>query len=82
MEDAKLRPRKLSDFKGQPPAIEVTKHPKDHADTLATKVFMDLYSDENGFTCPRCGVVIKDGDKAVIHLAEEMNKALARLSRK
>ena len=77
----KLSPKKLSDFKGHAPIIEVTKHPKDPADTLATKVFMDLYSDENGFTCPRCGLVITDGDKAVIHLAEEMNKALASLSR-
>ncbi|GAH77585.1 unnamed protein product [marine sediment metagenome] len=82
MENYKFRPSKLSDFKGHAPSIQVTKHPKDPADALATKVFMVSFSDLNGFTCPKCGLVFTDGDKAVIHLAEEMNKSLARLMRK
>ncbi|KKN21792.1 hypothetical protein LCGC14_0921720 [marine sediment metagenome] len=76
------KPKRLADFKGNPPGVQVVKHAKDQADVLATKVLMDLYSDKDGFHCPRCGVTITDGDKAVIHLAEEINEGLARLGKK
>jgi len=75
------KPKRLADFKGNPPSVQAVKKANDQADVLATKVLMDLYSDEDGFHCPRCGVTITDGDKAVIHLAEEINKALASLGR-
>jgi len=81
MEQQPKPPTKLTDFKGMPPSVRVTKHPKDEADRAATKVLMDLYSDEDGFHCPRCGETITDGDKAVAHLAEEINKAMARLGK-
>ena len=75
------KPKSLADFKGNPPSVQAVKRAKDQADVLATKVLMDLYCQEDGFHCPRCGVVIPDGDKAVIHLAMEINKALASLAR-
>ncbi len=81
MENHPQRPTRLADFKGKPPKVRVTKHPKDEADIAATKVFMDLYTQDDGFHCPSCGVVITDGDKAVAHLAEEINKALDHLGK-
>ncbi|GAI83195.1 unnamed protein product, partial [marine sediment metagenome] len=35
-----------------------------------------------GFHCPRCGVVITDPEKAIYHLAEEINKALDHLGKR
>jgi len=72
----------MKDFKGNAPRVRITKHPKDEADVASTKILMDLYTQEDGFHCPRCGVVINDGDKAVAHLGEEINKALATLGKK
>ncbi len=74
-------PSTLKGFKGKSPMVRITKHPKDEADVLATKVLMDLYTQDDGFHCPRCGAVITDGDKAVAHLAEEINKGLAHISK-
>lgn len=81
MEKRQRPPPKLTDFKGQPLRVTPTKVPKDEGDRAATKILMDLYSDKDGFHCPRCGVTITDGDKAVAHLSEEINKALAHLSK-
>ena len=73
--------KKLTDFKGEAVRVSVTKEPKDEGDIEATKVLMDLYSDDEGFHCPRCGEVITNGDLAVAHLAMEINKALGQLGR-
>ncbi len=81
MKKGEKKPTRLTDFKGKSPRVGITKHPKDEADVAATKVFMDLYTQDDGFHCPRCEVVITDGDKAVAHLAEEMNKALVHLGK-
>jgi len=74
-------PTKLTDFKAKPPRVEVTREPKDEADIEATKALIELYTQPDGFHCPRCGVVIKNVDEAVYHLADEINKALAHLGR-
>jgi len=76
-----MRPKSLASFKGKSPQVRVTKHPKNEADVAATKVLMDLYTQDDGFHCPRCGVVITNGDQAVAHLGEEINKALAQLGK-
>ncbi len=81
MTNRKRPPSRPLDGKGKSPSVIPTKKPKDEADREATKVLMDLYSDEEGFHCPKCGVTITNGDKAVLHLAEEINKALAHLKR-
>jgi len=73
---------KLADFKAKPASIEVTRDCKDEADISATKGFLELYTQQDGFHCPRCGVVITKPEEAVYHLAEEMNKALAHLAKR
>jgi len=75
------KPPKLTDFKGHPPTVRATKERKDEADALATKTLMDLYTQEDGWHCPKCGLVFTDGDLAVAHLADEINSALAYLGR-
>ncbi|MBA7624114.1 hypothetical protein ES703_31518 [subsurface metagenome] len=81
MEKREAAPPKLTDFKGHPPRVTVTREQKDEADTLATKALLLQYTQEDGFHCPRCGVAIKDPEKAINHLAEEINKALDHLGR-
>lgn len=81
MENRRAARPNSSDFRGDPPRVKATKHAKDEADIFATKVLMDLYTQDDGFHCPRCGEVITDGDKAVSHLGEEINKALAKLGK-
>jgi len=81
MENRPRPPTKLTDFKGNPPRIEVRRDCTDEADISATKGLLDLYTQKDGFHCPRCEVVIKDIEEAVNHLAEEMNKALAHLKK-
>ncbi|MBA7664240.1 hypothetical protein ES703_72297 [subsurface metagenome] len=81
MEKGHQPPTGLADFKGKPPRIEVTREPKDEADVLATKALIQQYTQDDGFHCPACGLVYKNPEEAVYHLAEEMNKALDYLSR-
>ena len=75
----KTPPPKITDFKGKPVTIEATRECKDLADIEATKGFLELYTQPDGFHCPRCEAIITNPEEAVIHLAEEMNKALAHL---
>jgi len=72
-------PTKLTDFKGKPVSVEATRDCKDEADIAATRGLLELYTQQDGFHCPRCGEVITNPEDAVNHLAEEINKALARL---
>lgn len=81
MQKPDKQPTSLADFKGRPPRVEVTREPKDEADVLATKCLIQQYTQDDGFHCPACSLVIKDLEEAVYHLAEEMNKALDYLSR-
>jgi len=74
------RPTRLSDFKGKSLHVTVIKHPKDDADVATTKMFMELYCDKDGFHCPKCGETMLADDKAIIHLAMEINKSLDRLA--
>jgi len=74
-------PTRLADFKGKPPRVEVTNQPKDDADIQATQGLIELYTQPDGFHCPRCGVVIKNAEEAVYHLAEEINASLALLGK-
>ncbi len=81
MENRPTPPTRLSDFKGKPPRVEVSKEPKDEADIIATDALIERYTQPDGWHCPRCGVVLKDRDEIVEHLAEEINKALDHLRR-
>lgn len=81
MEEPKQRPINLADFKGKAPRVEVTRDPKDEADILATKSLIEQYTQHDGFHCPACGVVIKNPEEAVYHLAEEINKALDNIAK-
>jgi len=80
MENRATKPTKLTDFKGQPPRVTPTRKPKDPGDLEATRSLILTYSDNDGFHCPMCKVVIKDLDQAVIHLGEEINKAFEKIS--
>jgi len=81
MEQKPIPPVKITDFKGKPARVEATRDCKDEADIAATKGFLELYTQPDGFHCPRCGVVITNPEDAVYHLAEEINKALDHLTK-
>ena len=70
-----------SGFKGSIPRIEASTESPDEADRIATQGLLELYTQPDGFHCPRCDFTTSKPDEAVSHLAEEMNKALAHLSR-
>ena len=72
-------PTSLTDFKGKPPRVEVTRESIDDADRAATIGMLERYTQPDGFHCPRCGEVITDPEEAVYHLADEINQALDRL---
>ena len=74
-----MEDKQLKDFKGKLPKVEVTTEVKDEADKIATQGLLELYTQPDGFHCPRCGVVITNIEESVNHLAEEINKALAHL---
>lgn len=80
MEKPATEPTKLTDFRGQPPRVTPTQQPKDPGDLEATRSLILTYSKHDGFHCPVCGVVIKDPNQAVIHLGEEINKAMEKIS--
>jgi hypothetical protein len=50
------------------------------ADTLATRLLLDAYSDDGGFHCPVCHITITEPNEAVEHLAEEVNAAMLKLT--
>ena len=72
----------MRDFKGKSVSIEATRACKDEADIAATRGLLELYTQDDGFHCPRCNLVITNPEEAVYHLAEEMNKALAHLAKR
>lgn len=69
-------PTSMADFKSKPPRVSVTRTPKDEGDLIATNALIQQYTQEDGWHCPICGVVIKDRDQIVDHLAEEINKTM------
>ena len=75
------RPVRLTDFKGKPPRVEVSRESKDEADYAATKGLIDRYTQPDGWHCPRCNIIITNQDEIVEHLAYEINKALDHLAR-
>jgi len=72
-------PKSLADIKANPPTVSVSKTEKSEADIAGTKMLLEQYTEDDGFHCPRCGVVIKDPEEAIYHLAEEINKAFESL---
>lgn len=81
MQKPRPRPPALSDFKGKPLGVTVTRKPKDEADIVTTQSLIQHYTQDDGFHCPVCNAIITDPEKAVYHLGIEMNKALSRLGR-
>ena len=75
-------PNPLTHIPAKLPRVRVTYEPKDQADIEATKALLQLYTDKDGFKCPRCNKIITDPTEAVEHLAEEINNALTWLERK
>lgn len=73
------KPRSIADIKTSPPRVNVSRGSGDEADAAATKALLDACTKEDGFHCPRCGVVITNPDKAIEHLADEINQAFASL---
>jgi hypothetical protein len=72
----------LGDIKGMSIKVGVTKEQADNADIYATSQLLELYTEEGVFKCPRCPFTTKDQEKAVYHLAEEINKALTHLAKR
>ena len=78
--DNRLKPpTSLDAFKGKPPRVSVTHDPQDEADIAATQLLLQLYTQDDGFHCPQCGVIITSPEQAIYHLAEEINKTLDAL---
>ena len=82
MENRVKPPTSMDDFKGKPPRVSASKEGIDEADLEATRAMLQQYTQDDGFHCPRCGVVIVDPEEAIYHLAEEINKALDHLGKR
>lgn len=72
----------LGDIKGISVKVGVTKEPSDNADIYATDQLLQLYTEKGIFHCPRCPFTTTDQEKAVYHLAEEINNALLHLAKR
>lgn len=81
MENRLKPPISLNDIKAKLTKVSVTHEPKDEADIAATQLLLQIYTQDDGFHCPRCGVVITKPEEAVYHLAEEINKTLDALGK-
>ncbi|GAH64407.1 unnamed protein product [marine sediment metagenome] len=81
MQKRPTTPTSLADFKAKPIRVTVTKSSEDPGDLEATRALILAYTQDDGFHCPRCGVVITNPEEAINHLAEEINKALALLGK-
>lgn len=82
MEKEEPKNPKITDFKGLTTRVSVTKSPTDNADIYATAQLLELYTEKGVFSCPRCPFTTTDQEKAVNHLAEEINKALTHLAKR
>lgn len=76
MDDQRFR---TADLKAKPPRVSVCRDSGQEADATATKALLEAYTKEDGFHCPRCGLVIPNPEKAIEHLADEINQAFASL---
>lgn len=72
----------LGDIKGMSIKVAVTKEQADNADIYATSQLLEVYTEEGLFSCPRCPFTTTDQEKAVNHLAEEINKALTHIGKR
>ncbi|MBA7610690.1 hypothetical protein ES703_17902 [subsurface metagenome] len=81
MQNRAKPPISLAQNQSRPPGVTVTTENKEQADSVATQGLLAFYTQDDGFHCPKCGVVINNPEEAVNHLAEEINKALALLGK-
>lgn len=81
MEQPKKPPTNLADIKAKPPRVSVTHEPKDEGDIAATQLLLQIYTQDDGFHCPRCPFTTSNPEEAVYHLAEEINKTLDALGK-
>ena len=82
MEKREPEKPKLTDIKGLLTRVAVTKGSTDNADIYATSQLLELYTEKGVFSCPRCPFTTTDQEKAVYHLAEEINNALTHLGKR
>ena len=75
MENRVKPPTSMDDFKGKPPRVSASKEGIDEADLEATRAMLQQYTQDDGFHCPRCGVVIVVPEEAIYHLAKEESAA-------
>ncbi len=73
------KPRSSSDIKATQPRVSICRESGHEADAAGTRALLDAYTKEDGFHCPRCGAVITNPDKAIEHLADEINRAFLSL---
>lgn len=66
---------------GIPAGVRKVKAKPDDPDAIATQVLLEAYSDKDGFHCPWCKVTITDGEEAVQHLADEINRVFRDLAK-
>lgn len=54
---------------------------KESPDVTATMLLLQVYTDEKGFHCPKCGIIIPAMEQAVEHMAKEINTGLDSLAK-
>ena len=62
------------------PLVAVTTSPKDEADRAATESIINQCLREGVYFCPRCDYETQNPETFVWHMADEINKSLAKLN--
>jgi hypothetical protein len=75
-------PNKPQPSVNKPIRVTPTYNTQNTADLEATRGLIAMYTDKDGFHCPKCGMTTTDPQEAVLHLAEEINSALDVISQR
>ncbi|MBA7572286.1 hypothetical protein ES708_14065 [subsurface metagenome] len=73
------KPRARAGMPTSPLRVSICRESGHEADAAGTKALLDAYTKEDGFHCPRCGEIFTNPDKAIEHLADEINRAFLSL---
>lgn len=62
------------------PIVTITTDTSNETDRYATQSLLDQCLSGDHYSCPRCDFTTPDPEAMVYHLAEEINKSMAKLN--